>query len=385
MEAFYYIFTATAANDYCSLVCPDISFFNKEVKEHFIKRVRNLINIDAYGVGILNAPIWLLIKEGDLILWGIGCKTSELSELTDEFGRTLRTFVGIFIRTGNTNNIKLPYEIEFFKRAFEEIVLPQWNVYTTGIYNKECTRLEARECIKPNFSTSQLNIDYHYCRAFNCKCTDAKLLFEQALGMNYDISIASNVVDLNQVINSNNGAIPLMNAVCQIHGEQYRDIQVKHECRKCGNKVFDLKDGMCLPCWDEEHRTFYIPDETSQKSQCRKCFREYVFVLSDGLCEICHDNERDKKWMFRLGIAIVVAFVIGIVFSLVFLIHCNTEENVGKERVDNTSQSYSGFDSSILQNANIEGVNRVNDSESEHISTGVIDDPSFTDEVRVNQ
>lgn len=129
MKAFYYIYTATAANDYCSLVSLDNTFFNsKDVKEHFIKRVRNLINTDAYGDQILEIPIWLLIKEGDLILWGVGCKTSELSNLTDDFGRTLRTFIGIFIKKENISEIELPYDMEFFKRPLK------MSFYLNGTY-----------------------------------------------------------------------------------------------------------------------------------------------------------------------------------------------------------------------------------------------------------
>lgn len=382
MEAFYYIYTATAANDYCSLVSPDSSFFNKEVKEHFIKRIRNLINTDAYGEGILNNPIWLLIKEGDLILWGVGCKTSELSNQTDDFGRTLRTFVGVFIKTRNTDNIELPYDMDFFKRAFEKIVLPQWNVYTNGITNQECKELEAREYISPRSSASQLNTNYHYCRAFNNKYTDTRTLFEQALGCGANISVASKVVDLRQVTNSNAGIIPLMNAVCSMSGEQYRDIQVEHECRKCGNKVYDLKDGICLSCWEDEHRppvfqNTYMNKETHQKAQCNKCYREYDFVLSDGLCENCHDHELDRKWTRRIVIVVTLFFVVGIILFVIPQIRSCKPPKMERERIEVAPASLKTHKKDSMED-------KRTDWKRGGAPTEVVDDPSFTDAVREN-
>lgn len=373
MEAFYYIYTATAANDYCSLVSPNSSFFNKEVKEHFTKRIRNLINTDAYGEGILNDPIWLLIKEDDLILWGVGCKTSELSNQTDDFGRTLRTFVGVFIRTRNTDNIELPYDMDFFKSSFEKIVLPQWNVYTNGITNQECKELEAREYISPRSSSSQLNTNYHYCRAFNNKCTDTRTLFEQALGCDTNISVASKVVDLRQVTNSNAGIIPLMNAVCSMNGEQYRDIQVEHECRKCGNKVYDIKDGICLSCWEEEHRL--------QKAQCHKCYREYDFVLSDGLCENCHDHELDKKWTRRIVIVVTLFFIVCIILFAIPQIRSCKPLKMERERIEVAPKSHQGNVYRTLRKKDIkEGEKAI--IKKTFTPTEVVDDPSFTDAVK---
>lgn len=395
MKAFYYIYTATAANDYCSLVSPDSSFFNnKEVKEHFTKRVRNLINTDAYGDSILKKPIWLLIKEDDLILWGVGCKTSELSEQTDDFGRTIRTFIGIFIKRANVGGIKLPYEMDFFKKAFEDVVIPQWNIYTSGITNKECTRLEAKESISPNFTASHINIDYHYCRVFNTTNTDSKMLFEQVLGCGSDNSIASNIADLKQVTNSNAGVIPLMNALYSKSNDQCKDIQVEHECKKCGKQVYDLQDGICLPCWEEEHRPPIIPNTSvinvaSKKARCRQCYREHDFVLSDGLCEKCHDYEHERKWEYenekkwrrRLTIIITAFVIIGILLFVVPLIRsCKEGLELNEEGSGNASWFYGRKANEALQKGS---------SETDSIqikvdkkSTEVVDDPSFTDAVK---
>ena len=397
MKAFYYIYTATAANDYCSLVSPDNTFFNsKDVKEHFIKRVRNLINTDAYGDQILEMPIWLLIKEGDLILWGVGCKTSELSNQTDDFGRTLRTFIGIFIKKENISEIELPYDMEFFKKAFEDVILPQWNIYTSGITNIKCNLYDSKESIKPAFSASHINTDYHYCRAFNSSCTDAKLLFEQVLGIDSDVSIASNIVDLKQTTNSNGGVIPLMNALCPILSGQYKDIKVEHECKKCGKLVYDLQDGICLACWEEGHRPPIIPNTsvnnvTPKKIRCRQCCREYDFVLSDGLCEKCHDDEHEREWRYeheriwrhRLTIIITAFIIIGILLFVVPLIRSCTGSLVfHKNRTENASHPYGRQNHQTLPKGSSE-----TDSTQKNIvkeSTEVIDDPSFTGAVKTD-
>lgn len=327
MEAFYYIYTATAANDYCSLVFPDSSFFNnEEIERHFTKRIRNLINIDAYGEHILNSPIRLLIKEAGIVLWGVGCNTSELAHKTDDAGRGLHIFVGLFMKDQKASDLKLPYDLDFFKRVFEDIVLPQWDRYTSGLCNIQCTSLEAKEFIRPNPSALALNTDYHYCRIFNAESSEEKQFFEQALGYDGDISVASKIVDLRQATSCDAELLPLMNVLYPLSGEQYKDVLVEYECKQCGRQVHDMQDGICLTCWQERHKTPPLP----VKKQCKQCGKECDSVLSDGLCEACHDKRIDSVWKRRLTNIISVVIVAGLILLAVPYIRSCKNMEIGQ-------------------------------------------------------
>lgn len=276
MKQFVFVYSRTKRHDYRVLSGLSDDTCPSDVRGNFVQRIRNLVKTSEG----MDAPQWLLVKEKGYVLWGLACMNEMLDETysQDEFPRPIRCFTGIVIP--NYTGEALPYDLEFFKAIFREVMVPIFDSFTgRELKDKLVEVSNVAKCIYPSSFDNKLNTDYHYCRLF-APSTNAELLVASCLSCPDDISIAVNVARRDSVLATEFN--PLLNAVMRDGVfKESEDVAVMHECKDCHKPTPDLKNGLCFECWDKQH------------PHCCKCGKETP-ELHDGLCQKCYDNEHPR-------------------------------------------------------------------------------------------
>lgn len=318
MRAYYYIYTSTQANDYGSLVTIDSSIgIPKEEFNRMSKRVRSVMNVDAIGSDILNDPIWLLVKESKFSLWGIACNSKLLTDNAeychDHTGRETRSFIGMVI-DNMSGEIRLPFEISFFRKVYQMIVVPMYQRKTEKL-NIQCGIEISGRTITPCYSTSsRLNYDQNICRSFSSNSSDTffEYLVSDALACSEPISIANNIKTLVQVTNTR--LYPFTNAMLLGQHEPTVDNPVTHICEKCGKEVKHVTNYICDKCKAPVIGTKYnsLVEPLPGYNYCSKCGARVDFLIEERICENCYRAERRRKIRVRLISALFLICLIAL-------------------------------------------------------------------------
>ena len=297
MKAFAYVYSRTKKHEYGKL--SDLSDTNHP---QALDRVRGFVQ-SSDG---LEQPQWLMIKEGNSVLWGLGCMNDYLDEMYsyDEGFRPIRCFTGIVMT--DYSGEALPYDIEFFRTVFRTVM---GRVFDSSSQKQLVDTVvdigTASSFIYPQPFDSKLNKDYHQCRVFS-STVNAESLVASCLSCPEDISIAINVARIESVTTPRFN--PLMNAVMRdAMPEEMTDIPVKHLCNSCGKAVDELYGGLCQECWDAQHpRCVHCGKETSllHEGLCQDCWNKLhprcincgkeTSDLRDGLCRDCYEQQHPR-------------------------------------------------------------------------------------------
>jgi len=162
MRAQYFVYTRNYSNDYKSIIVPSEDFCPKEVRKFFLNQARGLINVEQYDDPLDN-PRWLFSRKDSLILFGLGTNNNALDEecYKDYAGRPVRGFFGVIIDS-LTEDVKIPYDINFYKDLYTNHILPIWNQdreQFVGHTIELDVDVNAYHCIEKNENSTQLNFD----------------------------------------------------------------------------------------------------------------------------------------------------------------------------------------------------------------------------------
>lgn len=283
MKTFAYIYSRTKydnTGDYRFLADLSDSVCSDKTRSIFQNKILGLMK------GLDDSQM-LLVKESNCVLWGMACLNSRLAESysKDSVGRDLRCFVGIVLP--NYSGQALPYNLSFFSSFFNEVMDRLYESFTQSQVMDFAIDIDGTSSlINPQPFNNKLNTDNHYCRLFS-KIADAESLIASCLSCPTDISIATNVADMNSVTTSR--FYPLQNAVVRYNLQSVtEDIPVMHPCSKCGKEFDDLQDGLCKSCWRELHPPKPI------KQKCTKCGKETEW-LQQGMCNECYEKAHEKS------------------------------------------------------------------------------------------
>lgn len=191
-----FIFTRTFYLDYSLLVAPSEDFCPEEIRRYFRNQVRGLINVDQYNPD-LSIPRWLFSRYQGYTLWGVGCWNKMLSPecCKDEVHRSdLRCFTGVII--SDEDIAELPYDISYFAAEFEKTIKP--------IFMRQRTDIRVLEGVQPNSIEVAKRIEKKVFAGLNTVAGTSVLqegenmenLFGSALVVKQDVSIASNLLDI---------------------------------------------------------------------------------------------------------------------------------------------------------------------------------------------
>lgn len=125
MRILHYCYTRTNYIDYGDIVSP----LGMPKKETDIVR-KKILSITADVYLKLSTPKWLLIKNENQIVWGCCCWNSLLAveKYKDYSGTPVYGFFSIVISDySSTDDIKVPFDIEYFRQLYSLEVEPFWN------------------------------------------------------------------------------------------------------------------------------------------------------------------------------------------------------------------------------------------------------------------
>ena len=134
MEAYYFIYTRTLTEDYQAMFFPSDIQCPREDFYRLMDLARGVINTDVYSPQ-LDKPIWLLARQNDYTLWGMGILNKILNPeyAHDYVGCQIRGFYGLIFK-GNPQ--QLPYDVNFFKYIYDLLIVPNWNANANNCFHE---------------------------------------------------------------------------------------------------------------------------------------------------------------------------------------------------------------------------------------------------------
>lgn len=134
MEAYYFIYTRILTEDYQALYFPSDIQCPREDFYRLMDLARGVINTDVYSPQ-LDKPIWLLARQNDYTLWGMGILNKILNPeyAHDYVGCQIRGFYGLIFK-GNPQ--QLPYDVNFFKHIYDLLIVPNWNADANNCFHE---------------------------------------------------------------------------------------------------------------------------------------------------------------------------------------------------------------------------------------------------------
>ena len=204
-----FIYTRTKYHDYRILTTKSLGNLPREFMTLSRSIARAMIDADNDS---LKQPTWTLVKSGKLIIWGLACVNSLLSEKSlDKTNRPTRGFFGIIVETSSP--VKLPFNIDFFKYLYDRYVTPIWETLNeSDEIEVECTIPSDGIFIYPSALSLSINFEKSICRIqpYTKNVSD---LLATVLGAESDNSIALNIHNQRQIIDIGNDSFSFMNVI----------------------------------------------------------------------------------------------------------------------------------------------------------------------------
>ena len=283
-----YCYTRSDKLDYRDFVIPD------NLNGKCLSTVRSIVRqILALEV---KEPVWVLYKTSDIVVWGVCCKNSCLSQKynVDEMGRAVYGFFSIVISDFSLHDLCVPYDLSFFKKLYENEVSPNWFrrqgekfISSGGVtFHGPYHLINAFE----NDSIHLLNTDI-----FRCKRLGEPNI-EEMIASSLTIDSITLSIGYDATENLSNGNALFMNSI--VLGKPERIIPVKQACPSCGEYVSRFTSiGICDDCAkkNEVKSTPYYTANDEEMKQKDYELAELQRQLHNCQLEIEEKNKTIKK------------------------------------------------------------------------------------------
>ncbi len=309
MKIEHYCYTRGLGMDYGHFALPDnISLESIDSIQHassYLLGDRAKVNLDV--------PKWILIKGKDLIVWGICCNNKILcnEKHLDPGNRSVRGFFAMIISDYSMeDDIRLPFDINYFKQLYATEVEPYWD-QRRGHINTSTGYLSGEySFIKPSVQipSGLLNEDIFRCRSLGdmnrCEIISSALALE-------DITLMIDNDDIGQAANSK---APFMN--CVSASAEPGEFSVSRPCPKCGTLVDCFQEnGICIDCKQKEDDAYIIDieidDEMDEKlrNELDNANRRIQDLESHVEYQIKMLKKRDLMIKFLIGALLIFALI----------------------------------------------------------------------------
>lgn len=237
----------------------------------------------------LSTPTWILVKNKELILWGIACSNSLLGHKSDdEESRPVRGFFGIIIK-GKCGS--LPFGMSFFKQLYDQYVTPIWEALSSS---KEVSApfdiAFGEDIIHAAKAENEINYDTTKSAIFPWR-NNFRGLFETILSDKGNNSLAVNIHDRCQAIFGN---FSFMNVIMSHDSNQkiVEYIPIKGRVDKSQPDKSNLNNQFY--CYEEDANSGTQCEELSSPSEnhlnpneklLNKCYLKYgVYIFLVLIC-----------------------------------------------------------------------------------------------------
>lgn len=201
----------------------------------------------------LKTPKWILYKDYNFLVWGLCCENrfiaSDIQKTTHK-NRPIRGFFGVVISNFTVEDLRLPFDINYFRELYRNEVEKYWDQielhqnqtigYLLGKYNFVSAA--------HNNYIELLNTDIFQCQSLGE--LDREGVIAAALTLN-NVSLLIDNDNIEQATNRNGS---FMN--CLTQSVNFGLYHVKQQCPKCKKYVSSFMPiGVCFDCKEAEEPT----------------------------------------------------------------------------------------------------------------------------------
>lgn len=299
MKIQYYCYTRGDKPDYRDFVVPN------NLQGSDITAVRGIVK--SVLESDLKEPVWILYKTTDIVIWGVCCRNSLLSKLynSDEKSRAVNGFFSIVISDFSVWDLRIPYDLSYFKKLYENEVVPHWfcgqgesfSNLGRDIYDGIYLFINASK----NEFISHLNADIFLSKRLGLSTIEGVIASALTLDT---VTLAVGYDGTNDI--SNTKAI-FMNSI--VPGKKEKIVPVKRACPMCGKLVTHYTDsGICDECTPKTEQN--SPPIDAVKDQNMKYKDEELIEikrqLRDCRLEIVEKDKKIKKQNRQIQIMWIV-------------------------------------------------------------------------------
>lgn len=294
------------------------------------QKVRNeirykILALLGNGSHDLKIPKWILLKDEENIIFGVCCENRILTEgdkWVDNKSRSIRGFFAIILSDYNIIEVKLPFDITYFKKLYLLEVEKFWyqrmlhtnqiTDYISGDYNY----IKATK----NSYTSTLNTNIFKCKSLGNENREEVL----ASALNFDnISLLIDNDNIEQATNKNS---PFMN--CLSANVQTGGYAVKQKCSKCGKFVSAfVEKEICIEC--KENEDIIIEEEKMNRKLEEELGKaNHKIETLESMIEYKTRCLKNKNTLIKILLIIIVLLL----FALSYAYRDCMNFNIGKEK-----------------------------------------------------
>ena len=335
----HYCYTRTNYIDYGDIVSPT------GISEKEIDVVRKkILSITADVYLKLSTPKWLLIKNKNQIVWGCCCWNSLLAveKSKDYCGTPVYGFFSIVISDySSTDDIKLPFDIEYFRQLYSLEVEPFWN-------RREEHRNNTNDYIQGDFKYIHSNQN-QYVNIINTDKFQCKSLGN--IGREDVVAAALTLDEVSLIIDNDNieqalskdGAF--MNCLSSCVAET--TASVKQPCPKCKKYVTSYTDkGICIECKRKEEEI--KQGEEDMDKQLKRDLDDYKSKIQ----YLEYDIEEVNKQIKRKNLLIKILLWISIILLLVLAFTNRDSLNFSSNKFGNKQNTETYQETIVTNNQN---------------------------------
>lgn len=334
MKIQHYSYTRGVGMDYGTFVMADN--LPHTLEDKLKKQVQKIRRV-AEEERALGTPYWLLIKEKDVIVWGVCCMNFTLSaeKNTDHVGRGVYGLFAVVISDFASDSVRLPYDLNYFKALYATEIAPAWN------------QTDPHSCHTPNFMEGNytmvgpfhnshllhLNTDPKICRSLGN--ADKENLLSAALTLDRVSLLIDNVAMAQATLPE----APFMNCLSASLPERDQTIRLPdppkprrstpspaamQNCPQCGVRVSQLEsEGYCTTCKVEIEKKRKEEEKMIKKLEKElQCATHRIQEQEQQIVALKAELNRNRKRMQLLSY-LALALLVGLLSTCDF--------NIGKK------------------------------------------------------
>lgn len=337
MKIQHYCYTRTNYIDYGDIV----SLSGISGKEIDIVR-KKILSITADVYLKLSTPKWLLIKNGNQIVWGCCCWNNLLAveKSKDYSGTPVYGFFSIVISDYSpTDDIKLPFDIEYFRQLYSLEVEPFWN-------RREEHRNSTNDYVQGDFKYIRPNrnnyVNIINTDKFKCKSL-GNIDKEDVIAAALTLDNVSVLIDNDNIEQATNKEGSFMN--CLSPNVVETTASVKQPCPKCKKYVTSYTDkGICTECKRKE-------DEIKQEEEdMDKQLKRDLEDANSKIQYLEYAIEEANKQIKKKNQLIKILLWISIILLLVLVFTCRDSLNFSKSMFGNKQNTETYQETIVINN-----------------------------------
>lgn len=274
----------------------------------------------------LSTPRWVLVKENNVIVWGICCMNELLSikSYSDIKGRNVKGFFSIVLSDIDSENVSVPYNVEYFKQLYQKEVEPYWGC-SEGSSHMSSTAdcySDSQDIIHANkkLGIIEINDDRFLCKALG------NVSIKNAIATALCHNSTSLLIGCESFTEAYNGEENFLNCItCDSKDGLYA---VQKKCPKCRKMVsFFTEEGVCSECHttisDNENFEVINDMEQNEYKSLKRKYRDLELKLNDL-------SKKNKKTDRRLKVMTIICGILFLVLLLFLLGKINTKKSGGE-------------------------------------------------------